>query len=54
MILINLSNQEFKITNGERVAQLVIAKCEQARWSSGVKLSETDRGAGGFGSTGKN
>lgn len=53
VILINLSEQDFKITNGERVAQMVIAKCEQAQWSTNVKLSETERGAGGFGSTGK-
>ncbi|NQX76272.1 dUTP diphosphatase [Gilvibacter sp.] len=53
VILVNLSDQEFKITNGERVAQMVIAKCEQAQWNTGQSLSETERGAGGFGSTGK-
>lgn len=53
VILINLSNQDFKIKNGERVAQMVIAKCEQIKWQTPSKLSETDRGTGGFGSTGK-
>ena len=52
MILINLSNEEFKINNGERIAQLVIAKHERAEWSEVEILSDTDRGEGGFGSTG--
>ena len=53
VILVNLSNEDFKIENGERVAQMVIAKHEQAEWSLVEELSDTDRGAGGFGSTGK-
>jgi len=53
VILVNLSNEIFTIENGERVAQLVIAKHEQAEWSLVEELSDTERGAGGFGSTGK-
>jgi len=53
VILVNLSNEDFIIENGERVAQMVIAKHEQAEWSLVEELSDTDRGAGGFGSTGK-
>ena len=52
VILVNLSNQEFVIENGERVAQMVIAKHEQADWIEVETLEETERGAGGFGSTG--
>ncbi|MCX7548823.1 dUTP diphosphatase [Xanthomarina sp. F1114] len=52
VILVNLSNQDFTIENGERVAQLVIAKHERAEWTEVEKLSETSRGEGGFGSTG--
>ena len=52
VILVNLSNQDFTIENGERVAQLVIAKHERAAWIEVEALSETDRGEGGFGSTG--
>ncbi|MGC1516443.1 MAG: dUTP diphosphatase [Maribacter sp.] len=52
VILINLSNAPFTIENGERIAQMVIAKHERAVWEEVEKLSETDRGAGGFGSTG--
>ena len=52
VILVNLSNEDFVIENGERVAQLVIAKHERAEWEQTISLSETDRGAGGFGSTG--
>lgn len=52
VILINLSNEPFAIENGERIAQLVFAKVEQAQWEETGSLSETDRGAGGFGSTG--
>ncbi|QRM88758.1 dUTP diphosphatase [Lacinutrix sp. WUR7] len=52
VILVNLSNQDFTIENGERVAQLVIAKHERAAWIEVNELSETDRGEGGFGSTG--
>ena len=53
VILVNLSNEDFTIENGERVAQMVIAKHEQAEWSLVEELSDTERGAGGFGSTGK-
>lgn len=52
VILVNLSNEAFTIENGERIAQLVIAKHERAEWVAVETLSETDRGAGGFGSTG--
>ena len=52
VILINLSNENFVIENGERIAQLVIAKYEQAEFIEVNELSETSRGTGGFGSTG--
>jgi dUTP pyrophosphatase len=52
VILVNLSADVFEIKNGERVAQLVIAKHERADWIEVQELSETSRGAGGFGSTG--
>ncbi len=52
VILVNLSNEDFVIQNGERIAQLVIAKHERAEWSVVQELSETSRGEGGFGSTG--
>ncbi|MCM4159177.1 dUTP diphosphatase [Antarcticibacterium flavum] len=52
VILVNLSNEEFRIENGERIAQLVIAKHERAQWEEVEVLEETTRGAGGFGSTG--
>ncbi|TMM58903.1 dUTP diphosphatase [Maribacter algarum] len=52
VILVNLSNEAFTIENGERVAQLVIAKHDRAEWIEVEELSSTDRGAGGFGSTG--
>ena len=53
VILVNLSSENFEIKDGERIAQLVFAKVEQATWQEGVKLTETNRGAGGFGSTGE-
>lgn len=53
VILVNLSNEHFEIKDGERIAQLVIAKHEQIDWDEVTILSETDRGEGGFGSTGK-
>tara|TARA_B100000963_G_scaffold69180_1_gene57615 strand:+ start:475 stop:909 length:435 start_codon:yes stop_codon:yes gene_type:complete len=53
VILVNLSNVDFTIKNGERIAQIVIAKHERAEWNPVQSLSETSRGAGGFGSTGK-
>ena len=52
VILINLSSEEVVIENGERIAQLVFAQVEQAEWTETEILSETERGAGGFGSTG--
>ncbi|MBC5838460.1 dUTP diphosphatase [Flavobacterium muglaense] len=52
VILVNLSNQPFEIQNGERIAQLIIAKHERANWIEVQELSETSRGEGGFGSTG--
>lgn len=52
VILVNLSNEAFTIQNGERIAQLVIAKHERAEWIEVEELSETSRGEGGFGSTG--
>ena len=52
VILVNLSNEDFEIKDGERVAQLIIAKYEQIEWVEVKELNETDRGAGGFGSTG--
>jgi dUTP pyrophosphatase len=52
VILVNLSHQEFIINNGDRIAQLVIAKHERAQWQEVTQLSTTERGEGGFGSTG--
>lgn len=54
VILVNLSTEEFTIQDGERIAQLVIAKHETAEWQEVEMLDETVRGEGGFGSTGKN
>ena len=53
VVLINLSQEEFIIQNGDRIAQLVIAQHEQAEWFEVNELNETSRGEGGFGSTGK-
>jgi dUTP pyrophosphatase len=52
VILVNLSNEDFTIKHGERIAQLVIAKHERAVWEEVDELEETERGEGGFGSTG--
>jgi len=52
VILVNLSNEEFIINDGERIAQLVIAKHERVSWQEVTVLNETERGTGGFGSTG--
>ena len=52
VILVNLSAVDFKIEDGERIAQLVIAKHERAEWVEVQELNETSRGEGGFGSTG--
>jgi dUTP pyrophosphatase len=53
VILVNLSNANVSIQDGDRIAQLVIARLEQAAWLEVEVLDETQRGAGGFGSTGK-
>jgi len=53
VILINLSEEVFTIANGDRIAQMIVAPVTQAAWSITTELSETDRGVGGFGSTGK-
>ena len=53
VILVNLSKEAVTIRKGERIAQLVIAKHEQAEWVEVESLNETERGSGGFGSTGK-
>lgn len=52
VILVNLSNEEFTVENGERVAQMVISKHEHISWEEVETLEETTRGTGGFGSTG--
>lgn len=52
LITINLSNEEVTIQDGERIAQMVIARHEKAEWEQVEVLEETDRGAGGFGHTG--
>lgn len=53
VILVNLSAESFTVNDGDRIAQMVIAKHETAIWDEVDELSETDRGAGGFGSTSK-
>ena len=52
IILINLGSEDFAITRGDRIAQLVLAPVTSARWDEVAELDETARGAGGFGSTG--
>jgi dUTP pyrophosphatase len=52
VILINLSNEAFTIENGERIAQMIVARHERVEWIEAEELLETSRGAGGFGSTG--
>ncbi len=52
VILVNLSNEDFVIENGERIAQMVIGQHSQAQWEEVTELSSTERGVGGFGSTG--
>jgi dUTP pyrophosphatase len=51
--LINLSNEDFSIKNGDRIAQMIIAQHERAEWISVQELNNTERGHSGFGSTGK-
>jgi dUTP pyrophosphatase len=53
VLLVNLSDAEFVINDGERIAQMVIAKHEQIKWEQVEILEESSRGEGGFGSTGK-
>jgi dUTP pyrophosphatase len=53
VILVNLSNTHFTIEAGERIAQMIVARYEQIEWEAAEELSSTERGAGGFGSTGK-
>ena len=52
VILVNVSNEKFTVNPGERIAQMVIAKYEKIEWDEVEVLDETERGAGGFGSTG--
>lgn len=54
VILVNLSSEEFVVEDGERIAQMVIARHEQAEWEEVSELDSTNRGLGGFGSTGSN
>ena len=53
IILINLSQENFTVHNGDRIAQMIVAKHEQAKWEEVDTLSDTERGKGGFGHTGK-
>ena len=53
VLLVNLSNESFTVEDGERIAQMVVAKHEQINWQPVQELSDTERGAGGYGSTGK-
>lgn len=54
IILVNLSNEEFWINDGDRIGQIIIAKHEKIEWESVSILNESERGKGGFGHTGKN
>ncbi len=53
VILVNLSNEPFTVNPGERIAQMVVARYEKVEWDEVELLDETDRGTGGFGSTGR-
>jgi dUTP pyrophosphatase len=53
VLLVNLSNQDFVVEDGERIAQMVIARYEKISWEEAEVLSDTERGAGGYGSTGR-
>lgn len=53
IIMVNLSNEDFTVEDGERIAQMIIARYEQTEWELVEVLDETERGAGGFGHTGK-
>lgn len=52
VILVNLSTEEYRVQNGDRIAQMIISKYEKAEWEEVADLTETARGAGGFGHTG--
>ncbi|MBF9253516.1 dUTP diphosphatase [Pontibacter sp. 172403-2] len=52
VLLINLSDQEFVVEDGERIAQMIVAKYERVAWQEAEELSDTERGKGGYGSTG--
>jgi dUTP pyrophosphatase len=52
VLLVNLSDQDFVVEDGERVAQMVVARYERVEWSEAQALTDTERGAGGYGSTG--
>lgn len=54
VVLVNLSNTEFVINHGERICQMVVASHATVEWEEAKELNESDRGAGGFGHTGKN
>ena len=53
VILVNLSNEPFVVNPGERIAQMVVARYEKVEWDEVEVLDDTERGAGGFGSTGR-
>lgn len=53
VLLVNLSDQAFEVKRGERIAQMVVARHERVQWVETEALSETERGAGGFGHTGR-
>jgi dUTP pyrophosphatase len=53
VLLVNLSHESFTVNDGERIAQMVVARHEQIQWEESLDLSHTERGAGGYGSTGK-
>lgn len=53
VLLVNLSEQAFEIKQGERIAQMVVARHERVQWMETAELSDTERGAGGFGHTGR-
>ena len=53
VLLVNLSDQDFVVEDGERIAQLIVARYERINWEPVQELTETERGAGGYGSTGR-
>ncbi|MBK6965551.1 MAG: dUTP diphosphatase [Bacteroidales bacterium] len=54
IIIVNLSAETFTVQNGDRIAQMIIARHEKAEWLESEELNDSERGAGGFGHTGKN